>query len=226
MKDRNGTSYQITDHDFKDDQLLLEAFTHPSSTIYQWGVKRNYQRLELMGDRVLNMVVMDMLFHCYPNANEGELSRRLNSLVNAKVCAEVGKELNVSRFIQANMVSLTTQNGVIADVVEALIGALWVDGGYEAARKFINDNWRDRIRQAETKDPKMALQELAQGRKWELPKYVLVKTTGPEHELSFHIQATVGQYVAHAVGGNKKAAEHAAAMALIDTITQLDAIGW
>ena len=154
----------------------------------------NNERLEFLGDRVLALVLAEELYHRHPDASEGELARRLNALVRAEMCAHVFRLLDLVDALQSAAGSWAksspTSVNVLADMCEALIGAVYLDGGIEAARSFVLSAWGPHIAlpSAADKDPKTALQEWAMGRALPVPIYVEQERTGPDHEPFFSIR--------------------------------------
>ncbi|HVO02325.1 MAG TPA: ribonuclease III [Candidatus Cybelea sp.] len=190
-------------------------------------VERNpdNQRLEFLGDRVLGIVVAEMLFRAFPEEDEGALARRLAALVRQDSLDAVAREIALGRHLT---ISRGEEEGggrdnpaILADACEALIGAIYLDGGLEAARGFIERHWRPKMA-AETKPPqdaKTALQEWAQASGLALPRYTVVKSEGPPHHPVFEVSVSVvGQEPASASGRSKRAAEQAAARQLLDRV--------
>lgn len=206
-------------HRFKDEALLVEALTH-SSAITR-ARQANYQRLEFIGDRVLALVVADLLFRRFPAENEGQLARRLNELVRLETCAEVARELGIAPFLVLGSgekrAGGSDKPAILGDVCEALIGALFRDGGIDVARRFIERYWENRIAAAAVpRDAKTALQEWAQGRGLPAPAYQLESRSGADHAPHFTISVSViGQGAAEGSGSSKRAAEQQAAGALL-----------
>src|SRR5947209_13322739 len=150
---------------FRDPALLDEALTH--ATAARAKGRGNYQRLEFLGDRVLGLVVAAMLFEAYPAAKEGELSKRLSDLVRRETCADVAREWGLAQYVRLGRGEASLAGGraaILADVCEALIGAVFLDGGFAAARALVRSAFEDRMwaRQRPSQDPKTALQEWAQ----------------------------------------------------------------
>jgi ribonuclease III len=203
-------------HRFANAALLDQALTHTSVGA------RNYQRLEFLGDRVLGVVIADLLYRSYPEDVEGKLSRRLADLVRLQACADVARSLDVGAWVRlersAAQAGLANHESVLGDACEALIGALYLDGGLEVARRFIEDAWASLIATMApaVKDPKSSLQEWAQGRGLKLPVYDLVERSGPDHAPHFVISVTVeGRPPAQGQGASKQEAQKQAAMALL-----------
>jgi ribonuclease-3 len=207
---------------FGDPSLLTTALTHVSALKTARRRGDSYQRLEFLGDHVLGLIVSDMLYRTYPKANEGELSKRLADLVRKETCADVAKSLGLLEGIKLGQVGATAdarlRTSVIGDICEAVIGAIFLDGGYPAAEQFVQRNWEERMRTLKrpSRDPKTVLQEWAQGRGLPSPVYREVERTGPHHDPVFRIAVDVpGLPSAEGVGGNKRAAEKLAASAMI-----------
>jgi ribonuclease III len=208
-------------HSFADKSLLDSALTHISALS---GKSRagSYQRLEFLGDHVLGLVVSDMLYRAFPGANEGELSRRLADLVRREACAEVARAIELGDAIKLGPSEANAGGrrrlAILADVCEALIGAVFIDGGYEAAAGLIERLWGERMRAPARplRDPKTVLQEWAQARGLPTPLYREVERTGPHHDPEFRVSVALPDLgPAEGVGRSKRAAEQAAAAALL-----------
>jgi len=205
----------VTGHAFGDTALLRRALTHASARDASGA---DYQRLEFLGDRVLGLVVAQMVFEENPRAPEGELSLRLNALVNAETLAAIADEVGLAEHIVAGS-ELRTLTGrkrvnLRADVMEALIAALYIDGGLEAARAFIHRYWRGRAQapSAARRDPKTELQEWAHQISRSSPLYVVEKREGPDHDPLFEVSVRIaGIDPASGSGRSKREAEQAAA---------------
>jgi ribonuclease III len=207
---------------FADQALLEQALTHISAL---GGVRNrggSYQRLEFLGDHVLGLVVSDMLFRAFPRADEGELSRRLADLVRKEACADVasGIELGAAIRLGASESNAGGRNrvAILADVCEALIGAVFVDGGYVAAAGLITRLWEQRMRAPKRplRDAKTMLQEWAQAQGLPTPAYREVERTGPDHDPEFRVTVELpGRTAAEGRGRSKRSAEQAAAAAML-----------
>lgn len=212
-----------------DAERLQRALTHASAPR---GRGDDYQRLEFLGDRVLGLVVAQLLFSAYPDAPEGELSVRLNALVNAETCAEVAEELGLADFILAGS-ELRTLSGakrinLRADIMESLIAAVYLEGGLEVARAFILRHWEKRSRHARAarRDPKTALQEWAHQVSGNAPAYEIISREGPDHDPVFTVRVTVeGHDPAEGAGRSKREAEQVAATGLLTREGVWDAEG-
>ena len=209
-------------HKFTDPALLATAFTHVSALKSARKRGDSYQRLEFLGDHVLGLIVSDMLYRAFPNADEGELSKRLAELVRKESCADVAKSLGLLDDIKLGAVgasaSARLRKSVLGDICEAVIGAVFLDGGYAAAAQFVERNWTERMRKPRRplRDPKTVLQEWAQGKGLPTPVYREVERTGPHHDPQFRVAVDLpGLAPAEGVGGSKRAAEKVAASVMI-----------
>jgi ribonuclease-3 len=198
---------------FNDQSLLEQAVTHSSAA----GAKRpNYQRFEFLGDRVLGLAISDMLLKAFPNATEGELSRRLADLVRAESCAAIARDMQLDAVVKRE--ARLTQT-ILADVCEAVVGAVFLDGGYPAAADVIERFWNARMITPvrPLRDPKTRLQEWAQGRGLPAPNYREMERSGPHHDPHFRVLVELPQRApAEGSGRTKRAAEQAAATALLE----------
>lgn len=205
-----------TGHRPRDAALFQRALTHAS-----FG-EANYERLEFLGDRVLGLIVSRWLYETWPDEPEGKLSARLNALVTREVCAEVARELEAQPHIRLGKQAIDDgvfrSDNVLGDVVEALIGALYLDAGFEAADAFVRRAWADRVDRlaAPPKHPKAALQEWTAANKRRPPAYRIVETSGPDHARRFTVAVGVnGVGEATGEGLSKQEAETEAARALL-----------
>jgi ribonuclease-3 len=210
------------DHKPRDIALFRRALTHGS----QGGP--TYQRLEFLGDRVLGLSIASWLYDQFPDEPEGKLSARLNAVVSREACAEIGRELGVPAHLilgkQAREDGAQMSDNVVGDVVEALIGAFYLEAGLEGASAFVRRAWDGKLdRRGEApKHPKSALQEWAAARQCAPPVYALVSQSGPHHAPVFTVQVAVGGKrggSATAEGSSKQEAETAAATALLKELT-------
>lgn len=225
VKDRSGLEARIG-YSFSDKSLLERALTHISALS---GGPQNrvssYQRLEFLGDHVLGLVISDMLYRNFPKANEGELSKRLADLVRKETCAAVAKDMDLGPELRlGNSESHAggrLRTTILADACEGLVGAVFVDGGYPAAEALIAKFWQDRMVQSvkPTRDAKTMLQEWAQARGLPTPAYKEVARTGPHHDPQFKIAVVLPEHpTAEGVGASKRAAEQAAAAAMLTSV--------
>ena len=204
-----------TGHTFVDHERLGRALTHASARA---SGGRDYERLEFLGDRVLGLCIAEMLVADFRAANEGELSVRLNQLVNADTLADVSDELQLSDFIRTGsdvrQLRDSHKKNLRADVVESLIATIYLDGGLDAVRPFILRYWKDRAATptAARRDAKTELQEWAHREHAVTPTYSVLSREGPDHDPVFRVAVTVGALKpVEAEGRSKRAAEQAAA---------------
>lgn len=210
-------------HTFSDPALLTTALTHVSALKSPNDRASSYQRLEFLGDHVLGLIVSDMLFRAFPKGDEGELSKRLADLVRRETCADVAKGLGLDEGIKLGSVgaggaSERLRKSVLGDICEAVIGAVFLDGGYPAAAKLIEAEWSGRMRKPmrALRDPKTILQEWAQGKGLPTPIYREVERTGPHHDPQFLVAVELPDIApAEGKGRSKRLAEKAAASALL-----------
>ena len=212
-------------YSFKDGGLLERAITHASAS------SPNYERLEFLGDRVLGLIIANDIFQRFPNEKEGMLARRLSALVCRPMLASVGAEMGLGDFIRTQEHDFTQSNPdgsllsenekVLSDVIEALLGAIFLDGGLASCATFVKTHWGDRLNKINrpAQDPKTALQEFLQADGHPVPDYVLVGQSGPDHAPLFEIAVQVeGLPPATASGTSKRAAEKAAAKKMLDIL--------
>lgn len=211
-------------HRFKDDRLLAQALTHPSL-----DGSPHYQRLEFLGDRVVGLVIAEALYEMFPEEREGALSRRLAFLVRRETLGEIALEVGLAPHIHM-AASAETAGGrenpaLLSDILEAVIAALYQEGGYDLARDFIRRHWQSRLTDSDVtlKDAKSTLQEWAQGRGLKTPSYKTIDRTGPDHDPVFRISVEVPGYgKAEAEGSAKREAEQDAAGILLQRLREKD----
>ena len=202
------------------DRALYErALTHGS-----FG-RDSYDRLEFLGDRVLGLAVSRWLYERFPSEPEGKMSRRYNALVARETCAEVGRALGIPAHIklgkQAREDHAASSDNVVGDVVEALLGALFLDRGLEPAERFVRTNWAGLLdgQVRAPVHPKSALQELAAAKDYGVPLYELLGRHGPHHAPRFRVRVSLASHgEAEAEGDSKQEAETAAAAALVEKL--------
>jgi ribonuclease-3 len=206
---------------FKNQQLLERALTHASVRGGKKGRVDN-ERLEFIGDRVLGLAIVETLNEAYPEANEGELARRYNRLVRGETCAKVGRELSLGGHLILSESEAESggrnKETILADAVEAVLGAVFLDAGFDKARSVVLRLWASsqEHRPDAAADAKSALQEWAQGNGFALPQYVEVARKGPDHAPRFTSEVRIaGKEPARGEGTSKRAAEQAAASALL-----------
>lgn len=207
------------DYTFKKPELLDEALTHVSAP---QANGQSYQRLEFLGDRVLGLAIAEILFKTFPSAPEGELSRRLAELVRRESCAEIAISWDVGPYLKLGAGEAHSGERrnptILADVCEAIIGAVFLDGGYEAARSLVERSFKALLEapRRPLRDPKSALQEWAQGRGLPPPTYTVAEQTGPDHAPKFRVMVKVkGAETEFGHGTSKRIAEQAAARSLL-----------
>ena len=205
-------------YEFQNPALLARALTHSSAVAPSRRTSESYQRLEFLGDRVLGLVIAHMLSERMPKSNEGELSRTLNSLVRKETCARVARKLGLGQFLHLGESEARTggaeKDAILGDVCEAVIGAIYADGGLDPAFVFVTRMFGDNldVTQAHRADAKTALQEWAQAQGLEPPSYIETARSGPDHAPVFTISVSVRGYEPLTASGNsKKLAEHQAA---------------
>ena len=207
-----------TGHVFKDLRLLETALTHSSAV----KAAANNERLEFLGDRVLGLIVAELVYCRFPEAREGDIAPRFNALVDARTCAEIGVEIGLEDLVRADAALKARTRGTggnyLADAVEALIAALYLDGGLEAARAFVLRYWEPRLSTVTAKpaNPKSELQEWV-ARQGDLrPEYGIENREGPDHQPVFTVVVEVHGFApSRGTGGSRRAAEEAAATAFL-----------
>ena len=203
-------------YQFKNRVHLDEALSHPSLS-----GKTDNQRLEFLGDRVLGLVIAEALCDLDPNAKEGDLAPRYNHLVRKETCAAIAEELQLGNEIKLgrseSMSGGRRKIALLGDVMEAIIAAIYLDGGFEAARQFILAQWKTKLRDVpeDAVDPKTRLQEIMQKKGDEPPTYTLTDRSGPDHAPEFTVEVISGSHKCSGMGSTKRSAETQAAKALL-----------
>ncbi len=209
-------------HRFASPALLREALTHRSAA-GDAGAGSN-ERLEFMGDRVLGLLIAEWLAERYPHEQEGALGRRLAHLVSQPVLAGLAADIGLPALLDVapgeGRAGVRRRATVAGDLMEAVIGALYLDGGLDAARRFVRRVWGDSvgIQFSPPKDAKTALQEWGHAHGGTLPSYEIVAREGPAHAPSFTVAVSLGEHSASATAASKRAAEKAAAAALLERL--------
>lgn len=211
-------------YEFKRSELLVRAVTHPSIASAH---RPDNQRLEFLGDRVLGLSISEALLADDQTAAEGTLSPRFNALVRQEACAEIAREIQLGDVLKLGRSEMLSggrrKEALLADAMEAVIAAVFLDAGFDTARAMVLRLWGNRIHQAESRvhNPKSALQEWLQSRRLGLPIYEVIGQSGPDHALIFtvEVRAETGQ-TAQAAAAGKRAAETAAAEALLKTLEE------
>jgi ribonuclease-3 len=218
----DGSLEERIGYRFTDAGLLDSALSHISALKGARTRAGSYQRLEFLGDHVLGLVISDMLFRAFPKADEGELSRRLADLVRKETCAEIARTIDLGTAIRLGSSEANaggrTRPAILADVCEALIGAVYLDGGFPAAASLVGRLWEARMRTTAQplRDPKTVLQEWAQARGLPTPSYREIARTGPHHDPEFLVAVDLPEFTpAEGMGRSKRAAEQAAAAAML-----------
>jgi ribonuclease-3 len=200
----------------KDIALYQRALTHGSTG------QADYQRLEFLGDRILGLIIADMLYHSYQDEAEGQLSHRLNALVSGVTCADIARQIGLPPYIrlgkQARDDGAQQSDNVLGDVMEAIIGAVYIDHGLLVTRDLVERLWRPLLESANgaPKHPKSELQEWCATHGRKVPEYVITKKEGPPHAMRFEITVTVKGFApVTATANSKQAAETAAAHAFL-----------
>jgi ribonuclease-3 len=215
----------LLDHRFENPALLSQALTHSSAVETRPGGPLSYERLEFLGDRVLGLIVADMLLERFPCEPEGALARRHAFLVSREALAEVARGLELGSYIKVSRGEAESGGrenpALLADVCESLIGALYRDGGLEAARRFVTPRWSPLLTQDRKppRDAKTGLQEWAQARGLPLPVYKETAREGPAHDPRFTVSVTIQGFEPVAgTGRSKRLAEQDAARRMMATL--------
>jgi ribonuclease-3 len=207
------------EYSFKDAALLQAAVTHRSAG------SDNNERLEFLGDAVLGYIIADWLYTEFPDANEGQLSRLRASLVKKETLADIAREVTVGDYLRLGSGELKSggfrRDSILADALEAIVGGIVMDGGFEACRACVRRLFWEKVRQLsmldELKDPKTRLQEYLQSRKLELPLYEVIRVTGKSHKQEFQVECRVSDiHCSQGNGSSRRRAEQAAAEAMLD----------
>jgi len=210
------------DHQFSQPELLIEATTHSSLSSL---TRADNQRLEFLGDRVLALVIAQALLEKDKDATEGQLAPRFNALVRKETCADIAGEIDLGVALKLGRSEMLSggrkKTAILGDAMEAIIAAVYLDAGLDAAEKLILRLWGTRINAAEedARDPKTTLQEWAQGHKMSPPKYVEIGRTGPDHAPVFEIEAQLDNGVSAVASAlSKRQAQQMAAAKLLEQV--------
>ena len=207
-------------HDFKNQALLEEALRHSSYVNEQTDADmRDNERMEFLGDAVLNLVIGHLLMQAYPDMREGDLSRVRANMVNETQLAQIARGLDIGSHLLLGKGEIQSngheKNSLLANAMEAVVAAIYLDGGFEAAAKMIQWHFSDLVESAPTlttgQDYKSRLQEAVQSTIREIPQYRVVEESGPDHEKTFTVAMHVGSIQTQGTGKSKKAAEQEAA---------------
>lgn len=198
---------------FRDKSLLKHACTHPSKLRNQ--KYSHFERLEFLGDRVLGLIVSNLLYHHFPEHTEGELASRYAFLVSREMCNAVCIDIGLYQFIEFRHSDMQSANlSIAANGFEAVVGAMFLDGGLAPCQQFIVPLWTPFLESTKQTNPKGVLQEIAAKHGWEPPTYTVKDRTGPEHSPEFTIEVTVHKKSALGTGSSRKNAEQNAARLL------------
>ncbi len=207
---------QIISYNFREETLLIESLTHTGKNRRKNSI---FQRLEFLGDRVLGLCIAKILFDKFPSESEGDLTRRMHNLVNEDTLAEIARMISLNEHLILSYNEEKTggrnKSTILADSLESLIAAIYLDCGFENAFNFIKKNWEQYTLNNENPpvDPKTMLQEWCQSRGYELPKYIEAGRKGPDHNPEFTIKLIIGSSLEfEGVGQSKKQAERVAAI--------------
>lgn len=204
---------------FKNLDLLIQSLTHKS-----FDTKKNYEKMEFLGDRVLGLVIAKKLLETYPDEKEGILDKKFASLVNKNTCLEIAKKINLEKYIltfNPNNKKIRIEDKIVSDSCEALIGAIYLDRNLVIAEKVILDLWKNHIKESVITqiDAKTKLQELALKKFKKLPTYKLISNTGPRHKPSFKVGVKLPNTKFYfGLGKSKKDAEQSAAIECLKSI--------
>jgi len=220
---------QTLGYRFKDTQLLGEALRHSSYVNEQLDSEmRDNERMEFLGDAVLNLVVGHLLMKAFPELQEGELSRTSANLVNETQLAHIARAIDLGQYLLLGKGEVQSngwdKNSLLANALEALIAAVYLDGGFKSAEDLIEHHFKELIlsgpKLSTGQDYKSRLQEAVQSAFKEIPQYVVAAETGPDHDKTFTIEMTVGSLRTEGTGKSKKAAEQEAARKAIELLEQ------
>ncbi|HUC17665.1 MAG TPA: ribonuclease III [Acetobacteraceae bacterium] len=222
--EREAAAEHLLGHSFARPELLIEALTHRSAAYGKGSGKGSNERLEFVGDRVLGLLVAEWLAERFPSEREGALGRRLAALVSQPVLAGIAEAVALAQVIDVApneaKAGVKRRATVLADALEAVIGALFLDGGLEPARAFVRKAYEPVLaaQPSPPKDPKTALQEWAQARGLDLPFYILAERHGPPHAPAFSITVTLAGKTGTGSAGTKREAERLAAADLLSQL--------
>jgi ribonuclease III len=220
--------YEKLQYSFCDAGHLTNALTHPGVHVKGRQSCRAYERYEFLGDRVLGLVIAEWLLEYFPKEQEGFIAKKFTALVRKETLADIAKNLKIDLFVmlgQQQSQSLRQNASLLADTMEAIIAAIYYDGSFDSARKFIRTHWQNEIKRDEAKiaDSKSALQEWLQGQGLPLPNYDVIETAGPDHLPEFTVKV-VGEKFKTAIGkgSSKRLAEQEAAQKVLQQIKKVN----
>ena len=214
--------FRLLEYTFKNEVLLNEALTHRSAAAV------NNERLEFLGDGILNFIIAARLFEQYPDLDEGDLSRLRASLVNKDSLADIAKILELGQYIKLGSGELKSggrrRDSILADAVEAILGAVYIDSGFDNCRDLILRLYKEKLQNIPDvqalKDPKTCLQDLLQSRRYPLPAYTVLEVTGKAHNQVFEVECRIEglDCITTAQGKSRRKAEQAAAKLAIEEV--------
>lgn len=214
---------QFTGYVFNETKYIKRALTHASAHHDSEG--RDYERLEFLGDRVVNLVIADLLFNMFKDEKEGALAKRHTALVRTETLADLARQMNLGECVilsDAERKAGGAENdNILADIMEAVTAAIYLDGGYDRSKEFLEHAFGDRLHKMSEppRDPKTALQEWSQAENLGLPVYEVIGQSGPDHAPEFTVQVSVqGHTPQTASSTSKKRAEKDAAQKMLDTV--------
>ena len=219
---------EVIGYHFKNRSLLEESLTHPSVSrgSDRSGVPFNYERLEFLGDAALGLVMAEILLERYPHEKEGALAKRLAALVRGEALARVARNISMGQYIRMTIgeeaMGGRKNDNNIENALEAVMGAMYLDGGLAPVRQCIDTHWAsliDEMKDEPPKDAKTSLQEWAQAKGFPIPVYTVIHTAGPSHAPIFTVEANVAGYdPTYATGNSKKVAEREAARLMLEQV--------
>ncbi|MDR3031057.1 MAG: ribonuclease III [Holosporales bacterium] len=207
---------KVTGYSFKNKELIKAALRH--SSVKKYSV--NFERLEFLGDRVLGLVITEYIFRKFEKKAEGELAKMQAAFICSKTCCEIAKKLGIDKEIFTAGRYLMTNKTVLADAMEAVLGAIFLDSNFDVVKDIILNLWQDMFENfdAAEEEPKTKLQEISQAKTGQIPKYTLLSVQGPDHCPTFKVSVSSMEKEAIAEGSSKKIAETLAAQKLLDLI--------
>ena len=219
MKNLNKELEVILNYNFKDNNLLKQSLIHKS-----FDNQNNNEKLEFLGDRVLGLIISKKLIEIYPNESEGIIDKKFSNLVNKKICSNIGKKINIRKFIflgPSHKFLERSADRIISDCLEAIIGAIYLDGGIKSAEKFVLSFWKNYLDNSVLPliDAKTQLQEHSLKVFKVLPKYTFYKRTGPQHKPIFKTDVQIpNSKKVIGIGTSKKNAQQNAANKLLRSL--------
>jgi len=219
MKNLNKELEVILNYNFKDTNLLKQSLIHKS-----FDNQNNNEKLEFLGDRVLGLIISKKLIEIYPNESEGIIDKKFSNLVNKKICSNIGKKINIRKFIflgPSHKFLERSADRIISDCLEAIIGAIYLDGGIKSAEKFVLNFWKNYLDNSVLPliDAKTQLQEHSLKVFKVLPKYTFYKKTGPQHKPVFKTDVQIpNSKKVIGTGSSKKNAQQNAASKLLQSL--------